>query len=224
MSISSIMLRAAFKRSDDKRDKGLTTPEDVLRFDNIQYGANPKWNVLDVYRPKNTEGPLPVIVSVHGGGWVYGDKERYQYYCMSLAEQGFAVVNYSYRLAPKYKFPSSIEDTNSVFRWVLFNAEQYGFDFSDTDKKTLFSLDNPGKPHIANLMVKYGYAKSKEDAIENYINKHKSKEKSHFHIHIFTFYSHRNSQKSREKIYIYIYIYKYIYKYMVFCEHFHPKM
>ncbi len=128
MSISSIMLRAAFKRSDDKRDKGLTTPEDVLRFDNIQYGANPKWNVLDVYRPKNTEGPLPVIVSVHGGGWVYGDKERYQYYCMSLAEQGFAVVNYSYRLAPKYKFPSSIEDTNSVFRWVLFNAEQYGFD------------------------------------------------------------------------------------------------
>ena len=128
MSISSMMLRAAFKRSDDKRDKGLKTPDDILRFDDISYGPDLKWNVLDVYRPKNAEGVLPVIVSVHGGGWVYGDKERYQYYCMSLARYGFAVVNYSYRLAPKNKFPASLEDTNSVFRWVLFNADKYGFD------------------------------------------------------------------------------------------------
>ena len=128
MSISSMMLRAAFKRSDDKRDKGLTTPEDILRFDDIRYGPDQKWNKLDVYRPKNAEGTLPVIVSVHGGGWVYGDKERYQYYCMSLAQHGFAVVNFSYRLAPKHKFPASLEDTNSVFRWVLLNAEKYGFD------------------------------------------------------------------------------------------------
>lgn len=55
---------------------------------------------------------IPVIVSVHGGGWGYGDKERYQYYCMSLAQQGFAVVNFSYRLASKYKFPAPLEDTN----------------------------------------------------------------------------------------------------------------
>ena len=90
MSISSIMLRIAFKHSDDKRDKGLTTPENILRFDNIRYGQDPKWNILDVYRPKSVDGPFPVIVSVHGGGWVYGDKDRYQYYCMSLAQQGFA--------------------------------------------------------------------------------------------------------------------------------------
>ena len=71
---------------------------------------------------------LPVIVSIHGGGWVYGDKERYQYYCMSLAQRGFAVVNFSYRLAPEYKYPSGMEDTNTVFRWVFDNAATYGFD------------------------------------------------------------------------------------------------
>ena len=55
---------------------------------------------LDVYRPKlNIKGKLPVIMSVHGGGWVYGDKDVYQWYCMNLAQRGFAVVNYSYRLA-----------------------------------------------------------------------------------------------------------------------------
>ena len=71
---------------------------------------------------------LPVIVSVHGGGWVYGDKERYQYYCMSLAQRGFAVVNFTYRLAPEYKFPAPLEDTNAVMEWIYENAPDYGLD------------------------------------------------------------------------------------------------
>lgn len=128
MSLTSFMVRALFKRGDDKRDEGCTTPEDIRRFDDIVYGPDPKWNRLDVYRPKEAQGLLPVIVSVHGGGWVYGDKERYQYYCMSLAQQGFAVVNFTYRLAPKYKFPAPVEDTNRVFAWILSHAGQYELD------------------------------------------------------------------------------------------------
>lgn len=114
--------------SDKKRDKGLKTPEDIERFDDIRYGDNKKWQVLDVYRPKNTDNKLPVIVSVHGGGWVYGSKEIYQYYCMNLAQRGFVVVNFSYRLAPKYKFPAGLEDTNTVFKWVLEHSDEYGMD------------------------------------------------------------------------------------------------
>lgn len=52
-----------------------------------------------------------------------------------------------------------------------FLEREFGFSFSDDDKDRLFSLDNPGKPHIGNLMVKYGYAPSKEIAIEKYIDK-----------------------------------------------------
>ena len=48
---------------------------------------------------------------------------------------------------------------------------EYGFKFSDEDIDELLARDNPGKPHIANLMVKYGYAETKEEAIDNYINK-----------------------------------------------------
>ena len=47
---------------------------------------------------------------------------------MSLAQQGFAVVNFSYRLASKYKFPAPLEDTNRVFVWLLAHAVLYGFD------------------------------------------------------------------------------------------------
>ena len=119
---------ASNKIDDEKRNEGLTTPEGIERVDNIRYGADEERNLLDVYRPKKRGGRLPVIVSVHGGGWVYGNKEIMQYYCMSLAERGFAVVNYSYRLAPEHKHPTPLEDANAAFSWVLENADAYGFD------------------------------------------------------------------------------------------------
>lgn len=129
MPRASEELRKAFKASDDIRDAGLTTPRDIIRYDDIRYGEDSPWQALDLYRPRAAEGKtLPVIVSVHGGGWVYGDKERYQYYCMGLAQRGFAVVNFSYRLAPEFKYPASMEDTNAVFHWVMDNAARYGLD------------------------------------------------------------------------------------------------
>ena len=92
MSLYGLGLRASFKISDTIRDRGLQAPKDIVRFDNLPYGTDPRWQTLDVYRPKNAGGTaLPVIVSVHGGGWVYGDKNLYQYYCMSLAQHGFAL-------------------------------------------------------------------------------------------------------------------------------------
>lgn len=116
------------KVDDDKRNAGLNTPDGIKRFDNILYGDDKDRNVLDVYRPKDKKGKLPVIVSIHGGGWVYGDKNIMQFYCMSLAEKGFAVVNFSYRLAPEHKHPTPLEDINKVFYWIFANADKYGFD------------------------------------------------------------------------------------------------
>lgn len=139
-------LRRGIGENDKQRDAGLVTPDDVERFDNISYGSN-NMQVLDVYRPLNkTNQKLPVIVSVHGGGWVYGDKECYQYYCMSLAQRGFAVVNFSYRLAPEYKFPASLKDTCKVFEWVIENSKTYGF-----DTENIFALGDSAGGHILSL-------------------------------------------------------------------------
>ncbi len=129
MSEASEQIRSSFAAGDDARDEGLTIPEDVDRYTDIVYGDEPDWQKLDVYRPKDRAGEtLPVIFSVHGGGWEYGDKERYQYYCMSLAKLGFAVVNFTYRLAPEFQFPAPLEDTNLVITWILEHAEEYGMD------------------------------------------------------------------------------------------------
>ena len=70
MEKMSSIIRREFKKGDDARDAGLTTPEDVVRYDDISYGSESEMQVLDVYRPKDKEDLLPVIVSVHGGGWV----------------------------------------------------------------------------------------------------------------------------------------------------------
>lgn len=147
MSELSESIRKSFQEGDDKRDAGMTAPEDIRRYDDILYGSDAKWQVLDVYRPKALDGAkLPVIVSVHGGAWVYGDKERYQYYCMSLAQHGFAVVNFTYRLAPEHKFPSQLEDTGSVFAWVLGHAESYGF-----DTRYVFAVGDSAGAHLLSL-------------------------------------------------------------------------
>ncbi len=129
MSIMTFVFRIMAARSDAKRDKGLSTPEDITRFDNIDYvGDGIKEHTLDVYIPAGTAEKLPTIVSIHGGGWVYGSKEIYQYYGMSMAQRGFAFVNFNYRLAPKYKYPAPLFDTSSVLDWVVKNAPKYHLD------------------------------------------------------------------------------------------------
>ncbi len=145
MSLMSFMMRQGCKRSDAKRDAGLTYPEDVIRTENIAYGPH-KMNVLDVYRPMCEQTTLPVIVSVHGGGWVYGDKELYSHYCVSLAQRGFVVVNFTYRLSPENKFPCHLEDTAMVFDWVLKNGARFGM-----DRDNIFAVGDSAGGHILAL-------------------------------------------------------------------------
>lgn len=145
MSIISWYIRKSWKKNDAKRDAGLKTPEDIVRYDNISYGPD-QMHLLDVYRPKGMTGKLPVIVNVHGGGWVYGDKELYQYYAMSLAQRGFVVVNYTYRLSPEHKFPCHLEDCAKVFGWVLEQAEEY-----EMDRERIFAVGDSAGGHILAL-------------------------------------------------------------------------
>lgn len=128
MSVESFSFWFFASRSDAKRDRGLKTPEDIRRIDRIPYGPDARWNTLDVYRPRGKAGKLPVIVNIHGGGYVYGSTKQYQFYCMGLAQRGFAVVSFNYHLAPKYKFPTPVRDTNLVMEWICRKAEVYGFD------------------------------------------------------------------------------------------------
>ena len=128
MSFESIMFHIRASRSDKLRDAAIPLPEGVTEYRNISYGCHGQWNLLDVYTPAGTNEPLPTIVSIHGGGYVYGSKEIYCRYGMDMAKRGFAFVNFNYRLAPKWKFPTPLHDTNAVLNWVCKNARRYHLD------------------------------------------------------------------------------------------------
>ena len=117
MSLDSIMFNLRASKSDKIRDAAIALPEGVTECRNISYGSFDHWNLLDVYYPAGTTEPLPTIVSIHGGGYVYGSKEIYRRYGMDMAKRGFAFVNFNYRLAPKWKFPTPLHDTNAVLNW-----------------------------------------------------------------------------------------------------------
>lgn len=121
-------IRTNWAISDRERDEGLTTPEDITRHDDISYGPYGEWNLLDIYHKKDVNTCQPTIVNIHGGGWVYGNKEIYQFYCMSLAQRGFTVVNFNYRLAPENKYPAALEDINSVFCFLKEHGKEYFVD------------------------------------------------------------------------------------------------
>lgn len=128
MSFESIMFNIGASRSDRKRDSLIPLPLGITECRNISYGSHGKWNLLDVYYPNGTTAPLPTIVSIHGGGYVYGSKEIYRRYGMDMARRGFAFVNFNYRLAPKWKFPTPLWDTNKVMKWICCNADRYHLD------------------------------------------------------------------------------------------------
>jgi len=98
---------------------------------NITYlTANNYEAKLDVYTPRNPSGPVPVLMYIHGGGWVGGTKETAFLVTLPYLEKGWAVVNVEYRLGRISLAPAAVEDCRCALRWIYRNAKTYNFDVS----------------------------------------------------------------------------------------------
>jgi triacylglycerol lipase len=96
---------------------------------NLAYGKHPR-QVLDVYQPAGRTN-APVLVYVHGGGYVGGNKDDdfvYGNVTTYFARQGLLAINAEYRLAPEFPWPAGGEDVAGMVAWVKKNAPQYGGD------------------------------------------------------------------------------------------------
>jgi triacylglycerol lipase len=117
-----------------------------------EYGDDPRHR-LDVFRKTDTKD-APVLVFVHGGGFVMGDKRSaetpfYDNIGVFAAQQGFVGVTITYRLAPAHRFPAGPEDLAAVVRWLKANVAQYG---GDPDKIVL-SGQSAGAAHVASYVA-----------------------------------------------------------------------
>jgi len=106
------------------RDPGVERVRD-LRFD----GDVGKPLHLDVYRPRGGDGPFPVLLYVHGGGWTMGSKNLQGLAtCTHMASRGWLCVNANYRLSPRATFPDHIVDVKRAIRWVREEGPGFGAD------------------------------------------------------------------------------------------------
>ncbi len=83
----------------------------------------------DVAVPKGN-GPHPVVVYLHGGGWVGGSTKTHRKLGMQFAEAGYLTINVDYRLAPEHPFPAGLEDCLYAVKWTGENAKRWNGDVS----------------------------------------------------------------------------------------------
>lgn len=108
---------------------------------------------LDVYRPAEATGPLPVCLYVHGGGFRILSKDSHWIMGLLFARRGYVVFNVNYRLAPRYPFPHAVEDVCSAYQWVLDNAASYGGDLD----RLVFAGESAGGNLVTALTVALCY-------------------------------------------------------------------
>jgi acetyl esterase/lipase len=106
----------------------------VRTVPNLVYERSNGWEgKLDVYaqRMPPNSGPSPVVIFIHGGGWVQGTKEGSVLQgVLPYVAMGYSVVNVEYRLANVSLAPAAIEDCRCALRWVVAHAKDYNFDTS----------------------------------------------------------------------------------------------
>lgn len=104
----------------------------VERVKNLRYGPYGKRNLLDVWRPRAAaeDGVLrPVLLQIHGGGWVIGDKGQQGLPLMlQMAADGWVCVAMNYRLSPKATWPDHLVDVKRSLAWVREHIADYGGD------------------------------------------------------------------------------------------------
>ncbi len=81
----------------------------------------------DIAVPKGA-GPFPVLVYLHGGGWVAGSPRTHRKLALRFAEAGYLVVNADYRMAPEHPFPTPFEDCVAAVKWAAKEAGRFGGD------------------------------------------------------------------------------------------------
>jgi acetyl esterase/lipase len=108
-------------------------PQGTIIHGNIPYNNDTlKKHQLDIYLPGNGKGKLPLIILVHGGGWLVNDKYADLGYMkktiVALVNEGFALASIDYRFASQAIFPALIQDCNRAVSFLYDNADKYGFD------------------------------------------------------------------------------------------------
>ncbi len=170
MSVESIILSQIFNVDNwakfpfiDLRGK---FPQVNDEYDIVFSDSNDTVCRADLHYLKNQTGKMPVLLNIHGGGWIIGDKSNSTSYCLPIANAGFFVMNINYGMPEKdvpalfekvdpkknhkaeYVWPYPIQTHFLAMKWLEENAEKYNLDLS----KVFVSGDSAGS-HMTGVVA-----------------------------------------------------------------------
>ena len=127
------------------------TPKDgVKRTNDIAYGPNERHR-LDLYEPaERSAQPMPVLIFIHGGAFVAGNKSSpnspfYDNLGYFFARRGVLTINATYRLAPQNQWPAGAQDVGAAVKWARDNVARYGGD----NRRIFLMGHSAGAAHVA---------------------------------------------------------------------------
>ena len=114
----------------------------------IDLAYAPHWRQrIDLYIPQDRPGPFPVVIYIHGGGWLSGDKSLAERYANALMARGLAVAAVNYRFSYQAQFPAQLHDCKAAVRWLRAHAGEY-----DLDPTRFAAFGESAGGHLASLV------------------------------------------------------------------------
>lgn len=114
-------------------DVGFYTPRPHIKnqFTGIRYAEKTPYELLDIFLPDEGEGPFPLVIDVHGGGFYYGSRSSVRFEpVLEMIRRGYVVATFDYTLSPYGKFPLQIQELKAAIRYLKANAARYRIDAS----------------------------------------------------------------------------------------------
>ncbi|RYY16738.1 MAG: alpha/beta hydrolase [Chitinophagaceae bacterium] len=127
-------------------------PQGTILHANLAYNNDTlQKHLLDIYLPANAKGKVPLVIFVHGGGWLGNDKYADMGYMKKtvaeIVSSGYALASIDYRFSTQAVFPAQIQDCNRAVSFLYDNADKYGL-----DKNSFALMGFSAGGHLASLM------------------------------------------------------------------------
>lgn len=155
---TALLIRRLFEGGVAVKPSNYEEIERLVHIENdLSYNSNYNEGKLDIIKPKEFEGYLPVIFWVHGGAFLGGDKSDITEYAVQIASKGYIIVNINYDLAPSSKYPTPLYQVKEAYQFIEKNAEEHGIDMN----RVYFAGDSAGAQIVSqfvNIQVDKGYA------------------------------------------------------------------
>ena len=126
---TALLVRRLFAAGGAQTTQALArhAPPGVIALTDERYGDEDDM-VLDVVRPAAAGGRLPLVLWVHGGGWVGGSKDELAGYFKLIASHGYVVAGPRYSLAPEHRYPTPPRQMMRALEYLQANADRYQID------------------------------------------------------------------------------------------------